>query len=121
MTLIVVPFGVLSQKYQLVHKAKKCSCCTLSKHRCLPFYGNVLPRPPIGYHNGSVRDISDTNYDISILRCQGMTVLEPAALFCNKLFCTTCSKLFCSIFLHGCNLLQGVSSNEGHDFAVVYS
>ena len=22
--------------------------------RCLPFYGNVLPRPPIGYHNDTV-------------------------------------------------------------------
>ncbi|CAI8021527.1 hypothetical protein GBAR_LOCUS12752, partial [Geodia barretti] len=47
MTLIVIPFGVLSQKYQLVRKANMCSCW------CLPFYGNVLPRPPIGYHIGS--------------------------------------------------------------------
>jgi hypothetical protein len=44
--LIMIPFGVLSRKYQLVQDANRLSCW------CLPYYGNVLPRPQIGYGNG---------------------------------------------------------------------
>ncbi|CAI8022380.1 hypothetical protein GBAR_LOCUS13152 [Geodia barretti] len=49
-SLIVILFGVIAQQYEIVDKAKDCSCW------CLPFYGNVLPRPNIGFHNGKQGD-----------------------------------------------------------------
>ncbi|CAI8056984.1 hypothetical protein GBAR_LOCUS31039 [Geodia barretti] len=43
--LLILPiFGVLSAKFGLIEKANKFSCW------CLPYYGNMLPRPQIGHN-----------------------------------------------------------------------
>ena len=64
----MIPFGVIAHKYKIVDKADNCSCWYIHKSptialycisivpllyhfRCLPFYGNVLPRAKLGLHN----------------------------------------------------------------------
>jgi hypothetical protein len=46
--LVMIPFGVIAERYNIVEKANNCSCW------CLPYYGNLLPRAKMGYRNGQV-------------------------------------------------------------------
>ena len=62
----MIPFGVMAQKYHLVLQADKCSCWYILVYsfkiiahiikyfRCLPAYGNILPRP--NFANFNVRN-----------------------------------------------------------------
>ena len=64
----MIPFGVIAQQYKIVDRANSCSCWYLLSSnncfrwtpiiisfRCLPFYGNVLPRVKISVPNNPVR------------------------------------------------------------------
>ena len=68
--LIMIPFGVIAQQYKIVDKASDCTCWLVTilmgtndfeafssfcLSRCLPFYGNILPRANIGLRNHHVR------------------------------------------------------------------
>ena len=68
----------------------------LSKHRCLPFYGNVLPRPPIGFSNVEVSTVFSLHYHIM----HSIILLKEADEYLWKLhyFITCYSTLLTSNF-----------------------
>ena len=78
--LIMVPFGVIAKEYRIVHDANDCSCwyCLYNSHaeqsaplvsfRCLPFFGNVIPRPNLlNPDTSTVRKYGQTSFVLIII------------------------------------------------------
>ncbi|CAI8022129.1 hypothetical protein GBAR_LOCUS13015 [Geodia barretti] len=74
--LVMIPFGVIAQRYNIVEKANNCSCW------CLPYYGNLLPRGKTGYGNGQEGDMYLHHLHDYVTAYSAVLVANFTTVFC---------------------------------------
>lgn len=129
--VIMIPFGVYSVKYRLVQYANNCSCWCVSSSliysyilythilimvyiilRCLPFFGNMVPRPPLGVN---------INVHVPVLlSCDNYFagqrhIFDKSTQVHHHLCCGDRYKLLGCIYMHGGYLLQNLPSNSTYE------